>query len=193
MEERIPLYERGAGGEEYRRGHISCTRQGMYVRFRVNCPAWEGCPGVCKVWLERGGRHLLLGTLIPEGTALTLSRRLSVAELAGQGMEQPECAVACAGEPVGRDTVGRWQGLASLPLHPKDRVLGECLHQAPETGQWKPEGDGILLRFPWRPGRPYPLVPLFCFGRVREGAVYFCLNRRGEPVNSWPETFEGSR
>lgn len=181
MEERIPLYERGPGGEEHRRGQINCTRQGMYVRFRVNCPVWKGCPPVCKVWLEQGGRHLLLGTLIPEGTALTLSRRLSVAELAGQGVEQPECAVACAGEPVGRSAVDRWQSLASLPLRPKDPVLGDCLRQAPEEGQWRPEEDHILLRFPWRPGQPYPLLPLFCFGRARDGAVYFRLNGQGAP------------
>lgn len=193
MEERIALYERDPGGEERRRGDVSYARQGMYIRFRVRCPAWAGCPAVCKVWLEREERHLLLGTLLPEGAELTLERRISAAELAGRGMEPPECAVACAGEPAGRAGAGRWQSLATLSLHPQDAVVRDCLRQAPDAGEWKPEKDRVLLRFPWRPGRPYPLPPLFCFGRFREGAVYFCLSGQGIPLSAWPETFAGPR
>ncbi|MCD8159977.1 MAG: hypothetical protein LUE61_02090 [Clostridiales bacterium] len=181
MEQRIPLYERSPDGAAVQRGEVRCTGQGMYVRFQADCPAWSPRPEVCKVWLEQGERRLLLGTLMPEGDRLTLSRQRSVGELNRWGVPNPEQATVAGDEPPPR--ADRWQRLDALPLQIRDESLAEALRRAPAGGRWRAEGEGWLLRFPWQPGQAFPLPALFCFGRYREGALWFRLSGQGYPVS----------
>ncbi|MCD8342286.1 MAG: hypothetical protein LUC87_09095, partial [Clostridiales bacterium] len=135
MEQRIPLYERSPDGSAVRRGEVRCTVQGMYVRFQADCPAWSPRPEVCKVWLEQGERRLLLGTLMPEGDRLTLSRQRSAGELNRWGVPNPERALVAGDAPPPR--AGQWQRLDALPLRLRDEGLTEALRRAPAGGQWR--------------------------------------------------------
>lgn len=201
MREELLLFEDGGDGRQV--GTVSCTRQGMYVRFGVSCPRQAGQPGVQKAWLEQGERRLLLGTLAPEGDRLTLRRSVSLTALAEQGLTDPERAVVTGAsgraaspnrgadprrsqpaEPQGypnrqptpnRQTAPQWQGLHSLPVPQPEGT------DPTGRGGWTEDRDGYLLRFPWGGGQPFPLLPLFCFARVGEGAVYYRLDGRGLP------------
>ena len=75
MEQRMEM----AGG-----GTLLLRQEGPRVRLEAERPA-DG-KGLYKVWLhgDRGGK-LLLGTLVPEGGCLRLSRTLSVGELERAG------------------------------------------------------------------------------------------------------------
>lgn len=188
MEERLALLRDSADGE--RLGTLSCARQGMYVRFQAACPRGEALNGVQKVWLEQGTQRMLLGTLAPEGRLLTLRRSVSLAALAAQGVSAPERGIvtgvtATERSPAGREaspngqTPGepaRWQALSVLPVPlPEAEAAGR-------RGQWRREGEAYLLRLPWGWGQPFPLPSLFCFARVRDGAVYYLLDGRGFPL-----------
>lgn len=179
------LFEEGAGGA--RMGTLSCVRQGMYVRFQASCPCPQGSQAVRKVWLEQGEKRMLLGTLAPEGNALTLQRSVSLAALAEQGISAPERGIV-TGEAAPRrepspqrEQPSQWQGLNRFPMPlPEGTIPGG-------RGGWRRCGDGYLLRFPWGVGRPWPLVSLFCFAQVRDGAVYYRLDGQGVPLMPPPD------
>lgn len=185
MEERLALLRDGAEGEKL--GTLSCARQGMYVRFQAVCPRPETQAGLQKVWLEQGTRRLLLGTLAPEGRLLTLRRSVSLAALSAQGVPAPERGIVTGAEllPAARagspsqqaeGDAGCWQALPALPVPlPEAEAAGR-------RGQWRREGEAYLLRFPWGWGQAFPLPSLFCFARVREGAVYYLLDGQGYPL-----------
>ena len=77
---------------------------GVRVRFDCTLP---GARGLCKLWLVRDGRRLLLGTPEPEGDGLALRRTVSRAMLTEQGMR------ALGYRDVGRIAEG-WQADFSL-------------------------------------------------------------------------------
>lgn len=173
MEEELLLWEENGEGRPI--GRISCARQGMYVRFVAGCPRQGDRGGVRKVWLQQGEKRMLLGTLLPEGNRLTLRRSVSLSALAEQGVPSPERGIVTGGEPCSRPGGGQWQGPERFPLPLPE---GGCPQR---RWGWKPEGDGFLLRFPWGVGQPWPMVSLFCFGQVAEGAVLYHLDSRGVP------------
>lgn len=182
MTETIPLYQQGPEGKRTLRGEVRCTSQGMYQTFQVQCRRWESGPTLYRLWLEQGAEGLLLGTLQPEGETLTLRRTLSTAELARQGVPHPAWGLLL---PSGGDqppSSPQWQRLDTLPLVPEDGVLRQCLAHPPAGGGWCRWSGGYRLRFPWRVGEPLPLLPLFCFAGVEQGAVCFWLTEGGGPV-----------
>lgn len=141
--------------------------------------------GLYKVWLRGGGKgRLLLGTLVPEGGELVLSRTLSRRTL----------------EDAGCWPVGGREGCDGLSFYRGERrrvVLGGGALEAgvrPSAGAGGPElgapagaagqGGGAAGRLlPRR--RQFPLVPLFCFGTVGQirGREYviFLFDRQGTP------------
>ena len=67
---------------------------GVRVRFDCTLP---GARGLCKLWLVRDGRRLLLGTPEPEGDGLALRRTVSRAMLTEQGVFPPQRVEAVGG------------------------------------------------------------------------------------------------
>lgn len=146
--------------DEVQRGELICRDEGCYVLCCVDVPVWDR--GVKKVWLcSRGGGRVLLGTLVPEGDRFRLRRRISHSTLRCCGVSRPDCALVNP-----RSGMRDWRGLESLSV--RDPELRHQLSCAPQ-GLWRREGDTLLLRFPWHPGDPVPLMSLFCFAAPREG------------------------
>ena len=163
-------------------GTLTVCREGPRVRFHARRPA-DG-RGLYKVWLhgERGGRFLL-GTLAPEGDALTLTRTLSLGEL-----ERTGCWPQLRGECVlafpfgGREEAGGWTCEEHPEALPADPVLRSAI-RGPML--YRRGMEGFSLAAPFRPGRPFPLVPLFCLTRVERGPngprLVWDFDRAGRP------------
>lgn len=142
--------------------------------------------GLYKVWLRGGGKgRLLLGTLVPEGGELVLSRTLSRRTLEDAGCWPVAGGKACDGLSFYR---GERRGV----------VLGGGALEAgvrPSAGAGGPElggpcwysggGEEVRLAASFRGGGQFPLVPLFCFGTVGQirGREYviFLFDRQGTP------------
>ncbi|MCC8129412.1 MAG: hypothetical protein LIO51_05685, partial [Clostridiales bacterium] len=68
-----------------------------------------------------------------------------------------------------------------LPLRPCDPAIAAAL-AAERPGRWQRVGDSWRVSYPWQPGQPMPLLPLFCFAHVGRGEVSFLLTDRGYPA-----------
>ena len=163
-------------------GTLTVRREGPRVLVRARRPRDER--GLYKVWLhgERGGRFLL-GTLAPEGDALTLSRTLSLGELERAGcwpQLRGECVLAFPFE--GRRGAGGWTCEEHPEALPADPVLRSAI-RGPML--CRRGAEGFSLAAPFRPGCPFPLVPLFCLARVERGnggpRLVWDFDRAGRP------------
>ena len=131
--------------------------------------------GLYKCWLLGPEGKALVGTFVPEGGELKLSRTLPVAKLKGCGAWPPTGAEAVmAFSFAGRKppVPGGWRWEPS-----PGRLMGEPLlaRAAGEEGALlRREAEGFSLAYPFDPGRPFPLTPLFCFARLErlEGRDY---------------------
>ena len=142
--------------------------------------------GLYKVWLRGGGKgRLLLGTLVPEGGELVLSRTLSrrtledAGWLAGGGREGCDGLSFYRGERR-RVVLGGGALEAGCPTRcwcTRSRSWGPLLVQ---RGR-----EEVRLAASFRGGGQFPLVPLFCFGTVGQirGREYviFLFDRQGTP------------
>lgn len=157
MVKTLPLTEddRSCGVVEYR-------EEGCYLVFTVNTPQWG--TGLKKVWLtsEQGAR-MLLGTLQPESGRLRLCRKISRSALRCCGMTVPSGAIISSdGASPQRGLLPKgWCSMASFPWD-------SCPHAdwlRREPGQmWQKKGETLLIRYPWRPCGPVPMLPLFRCG-----------------------------
>lgn len=129
--------------------------------------------GLYKGWLTGPGGKALLGTFVPQGSALRLERTLSVNELKRQGAWPPEDAQAVLAFSFGGETPPpRGWTRENAP----GRLMGEPLLASAAKGPAlvRREEGGFSLAYRYRPDRPFPLTPLFCFARVEEleGSTY---------------------
>ena len=157
MEGRFPLAEgRGWLAVREEKGRVKCTAQ---------LP--NDGKGLYKCWLTGPGGMALLGTFVPQGNSLGLERTLSVDELKRQGAWPPE-----GGQAVLAFSFGREQPLPRgwVREHAPGRLLGEPLLAQAAGGPAlvRREAEGFSLAYPYRPDRPFPLTPLFCFARLEE-------------------------
>ncbi|MCD7945006.1 MAG: hypothetical protein LUF81_00055 [Clostridiales bacterium] len=155
-------------------GRAEYEESQLHLWFRCRLP---GRQEVCKLWLVGNGRRLLLGTPAPQGDGLYLERSLTHSSLKEAGVYPPE-RVELEMTQAGPDSE-RLQ--SSLPIRPSDPVIAAAL-AAERPGQWQRVGDRWQVAYPWQLGQPMPLLPLFCFARVRQGEVSFLLNDRGYPA-----------
>lgn len=164
-------------------GRVTWEEKGPRLAFDCRLPAGAG---VCKLWLVRGERKLLLGTPAPEGAELTLHRVLSLSLLRAQGVYPPEWVeVTGAGAAPGPESgeEGRWrpagEGVPALEDAPLRRMLAQG------GWVWRRRGQGVELCHGWAAGAPFPAAPLFCLARVVEQdhkiQVRFYLDGAGRP------------
>lgn len=171
MEERLSM----EGG-----GALTLRQDGPRVRLEAERPA-DG-RGLYKVWLrgDQGGR-LLLGTMVPEGGVLRLSRTLSISALERAGCWPQFRAEAPL--TFSFNGAGSWY----CEQHP-ERLLADPVLRAQVRGPMLclREGEGFSLSAPFRSDRPFPLPGLFCLARTerREGRLYLVwpFDREGRPL-----------
>ena len=162
-------------------GVLTLRQEGPRVHMLAERPA-DG-RGLYKVWLhgEHGGK-LLLGTLVPEGGALRLSRTLSVSALERAGCwprfrAEAPLAFAFTGQPG-----GGWY----CEQHP-EQLVADPLLRARLRGAMlcRKEDEAFALSVPFRTDRPIRLPALFCLARVerRNGQLHIIweFDSQGNP------------
>ena len=166
-------------------GELTTERENLYTRFAVRCCLPE--EGIWCAWAVGTQGELRLGVLEPCGDHAELCRRFSDRMAAPLGrLLRGELRGVEAG------SVPRWMPLRSMPF------------QTPWLRRQMQERMDILTRtaaklrylaIPYAPGKPFPLVPLFCFAQVcridgRDYAV-FAFDEEEWPV--FPEILPGSQ
>lgn len=166
-------------------GQAVYEEQGPRLVFTCALP---GGAGLCKLWLVRQERRLLLGTPAPEGDGLTLRRTLSRSLLERQGVYPPQRVEVTGAQASAREVRDRGQPGAWRPVNRQGPPLADpLLRQIFCQGgwQWRPWERGAELCHPWEPTAPFPAPALFCLARVSgEGhkiQVRFYLDFEGNP------------
>lgn len=149
-------------------------------------------PGLYRGSLTGPAGQWDLGLLLPENGRLGLRRTLAVSGLEKAGcwpvtgakirMTHPFGGGAEPAAPPG------WRQTADpSACFPRDPVLARA---AGETAGWllcRGTDGSLSLAAPWAPARPFPMVPAFCFARVREMTgrrwVIYRFSGEGLPVS----------
>jgi len=165
-------------------GKMVCTERGNRVEIVIRVRN-EG-RGLYKGWIRGDHGSLELGTLMPEHQELRLRRSISLEQLKLSG---------CWPIREGGTTLVHSFGNGMLPpgwqreenprrLFPKDRILQEAAGRLKNClvsfGQ-----EGFSLAVPYGSARPFELIPVFCFARIRTfgGRQYaiFPFDEEGNP------------
>lgn len=163
-------------------GRAEYEPQGPRLRFVCTLPAGAG---VCKLWLVRGERRLLLGTPAPEGAGLTLDRTLSRSLLERQGVYPPQEVEVTGIQTTAGDRAasGQWRPVDRQTPGLSDPLLRQLFCQG--GWRWRPRARGAEFCHDWTEGAPFPAVPLFCLaGITGEGhkiQVHLYLDGAGNP------------
>lgn len=165
-------------------GTVTVRQEGERVVCQAVCHA-EG-QGLYKAWLVGEEGKALLGTLIPENGALRLRRNMSVYTLKEKGAWPPagaEIVMAYAFAPENlSDPRWRWSECPCRLF--EDKTISHALRGV-DRGLVRRDADGFFLAFPYVPGCPFPVPPLFCLGQmVRMGKGWYILfrfSRQGAP------------
>ena len=162
-------------------GRLICRTRGNQVE--VTMTLRPKTPGLYRGVLQGKQGWVDLGTLMPEGEGLRLSRTLSVEQLRRRG-----CWPITGGRgelryPFGSKKFpqgwGERRDLSKLFIDP---VLAGSVEK---SALWRKDPEGFSLAFPWNPKAPFPMVPAFCFARVEEleGKSWVVLSFR---EGGWP-------
>ena len=162
-------------------GVLTLRQEGPRVHIQAERPA-DG-RGLYKVWLhgDHGGK-LLLGTLVPEGGALRLSRVVSVSALERAGCWPRFRAEAPLAFSFSDQPGGRWY----CEQHPERLVSDPLLRSRLRGAMLCRRQDGAFaLSAPFRTDRPVRLPALACLARVerRDGQLHMVweFDSQGNP------------
>ena len=162
-------------------GVLTLRQDGPRVHMTAERPA-DG-RGLYKVWLhgDHGGK-LLLGTLVPEGGALRLSRTLSVSALERAGCWPRFRAEAPLAFAFNAQPGGGWY----CEQHPERMVADPLLRARLRGAMLCRKADGAFaLSAPFRTDRPVRLPALVCLARVerRNGQLHMVwdFDSQGNP------------
>ena len=153
----------------FQNGHLTCRVRGEQAVLAMELRPDR--PGLYRGLLLGAKGRWDLGLLLPEGGCLRLCRSVPVRELERTGCwpvtgaEAVLCHAFSAGS--GGSLAPGWKKAGNVSSRfPGDPVLARS---AGETAGWvvreHPDGS-FSLAAPWEPGRPMPLVPVFCFARI---------------------------
>lgn len=161
-------------------GELVTEREALYTWFTARCRLPE--EGLWCAWAVGEQGELRLGVLEPVGERAEIRRRFS-----GQMTA-----------PLGRLRQGELRPAGGGGVPWEAEPAPERLFRTPWLRQQLQGAQGVLTRregegrralaLPYDPKRPFPLVPLFCFARLRclgEGRyVVYVLDGREWPVFS---------
>lgn len=152
--------------EDEQVGTGAVVEEGERLAISIDCR--EDDRGLFRGYLVCPEGEIPLGVLEPRGRRLWLQRRLLREEVRPLG--RPQGIRLRMSFAFG----GAWQDLKEPGLF--SEAVGEDLSQT-EGLLWRQEGERRYLALPYDPGRPFPLVRLFCLARIqniggRRYAVY---------------------
>ena len=155
------------------RGWLTVAETGDRAVCTAQLPA-DG-RGLYKCWLIGPEGKALVGTFVPEGGVLKLSRILPVAQLRSCGAWPPQGAEAAMAFSFSEQRPAVPAGWRCEP--DPARLMGEPLlarAAGERSALCRREEGGFWLAYPFDPGKPFPLTPLFCFARLErlEGRDY---------------------
>lgn len=166
-------------------GVLICREEAARWVIRIGRP--NDGKGLYKAWLLGGSGSFPLGTLIPDGNSLTLTRTLSKDDLAKAGCLPPAGGRVELTVPFGvSDTPPGWiRENYPARLLRYDPILTRAAQEVHAALiSWK--GTCFLLALPWNTLDPFPLVPLFCLARTQSmgGNSYavFFFTSEGKPL-----------
>lgn len=147
--------------------------------------------GLYQGWVRgESGQMLTLGTLLPEEGRLLLRRNLPLEQLIRTGC----WPIAACGLRLlhsftgGHELPKGWHKEAEpARLFPQDPFL--CTQMKHLSGALLCNSrEGFSLAFPYKAREPFPLVPLFCFARIRTLGngqyITFPFDSEGKPRRS---------
>jgi len=155
--------EQIAQWEMYGGGQMRVWEDGLRARVEVWCRQGSGVYKA-EVWGERGGRYLL-GTLIPEGEEMRLSRMMSLREL-----ERAGCWPIGGGRLLhgGEERKLQRDGWRQI-THAAGLVCDPVLQrQMPGTMLYRGGEGQFSLAARFRPDCPFPIPGLMCLARVEQ-------------------------
>ena len=173
------------GGRMEGGGTLLLREDGPRIRFEAVRP--DDGQGLYKAWVLGEEGELLLGTLIPEGDGLRLTRTVSrsALERAGCWPVTGGRAVLCFPVPGQGERGSAWAPEPNPGRLCRDALLRESLWGQPGFCS-RSQGELRLLSAPLRSGQPFPLPILFCLAKVelREGRPWlvWSFDREGNPV-----------
>ncbi len=163
-------------------GRLVCRTRGNQVE--VTMMLRPPGPGLYRGILCGKNGRMDLGSLLPEGEGLRLTRTLTIDHLARCG-----CWPVTGGRTELRYAFGPkkfpqgWGEGRHLSRLFYDPILAGAVEN---TALFRQEPDGFSLAFLWNPQAPFPLVPAFCFARVEtmEGRpwVVYSFREGGWPI-----------
>ena len=144
-------------------GRVEYEDKGPRLAFACCLPI---SAGVCKLWLVRGERRLLLGTPAPEREELTLRRAASAAPCSRNrgytlrsGWRSP-----ALGRPAAEPEQEQWQTGGAGVARLSDPLLRQMFSQG--GWGWRRWERGTVFCHSWEENAPFPAVPLFCLAQV---------------------------
>jgi len=154
-------------------GKLVVAHEGLMLRFRCSCRL--STREILRMAVRSGGEYLVLGVLLPDGEFLHFDRRFTRADLAKRGLAVIEdCRLIREGERMGNQAVveeatpDKEAGWRPEPC-PWTLFLDEDLQRTCQsiTGALVRETPELLyFAIPFGVGRPFPAMPIFCFGEA---------------------------
>ena len=162
-------------------GTLQLWEDGGRVNFL--CRRHLHTDGLYKVWIRGDGGEILLGTMAPEGNALTLRRSVWGGELERYGcwpVRSARCRMAYSFQK--RDE-WCWE---EMPQRLVDRETAEIAEWSRML--YRKRQDGFQLAVPYRDGCTLPLAHLFCMAQSemigKQLGLIWHFDAGGHPV--WP-------
>lgn len=159
-------------------GELTVVEEGLYRSFQAQCRRLG--PEVFRLYAVGTAGRLRLGIPEPKGGLLLLCRKLSAREAAAAGP-------LLRGElrPCGAEDDEVWQPVSNPEQLFRNAFFKERLRGV--QGALSRREDGVrCMALPYSERRPFPLVPLFCFARIRwiGGQMYavFCFDQDENPL-----------
>lgn len=148
-------------------GALEFREEGAQVFCSV-CRGMDGA-GLYKVWLYGERADFLLGTLVPEGSALRLRRTLSADTLKRAGcwpIRGGKTAMAFSFAPQEQPSYpGSWRWDHRPSRRFSDPVMAESVAALGSMLVREME-YGFQLAAPFDPRRPFPVTMLFCLAQI---------------------------
>ena len=173
-------------------GTLTLQGEGLGVRLEAVRP--DDSRGLYKAWIFGPSGEYLLGTLVPEGKRLRLSRWVS-----RQSLAQAGCWPVRGGRTALAFSFSNSEPAESAwkPEPCPERLCGDPLVRACVQGRpgfyRQRTGEEERLSAPFQPGAPFPIPPLFCLARVerRDGQPWLVWSFSPDGVPQIPEETGG--